>query len=414
MKSNSKVFNQNKFFIAVLVMLLSLFPPDSMYGQKTRSMWVWNSANIVSNIIDNIGNYRSELFEFCRSPHGNPDNKITVLFLSCRVHVYANSNNLRNFLSEACDSGLAIEYLDGDPSWATYKQADGFDRINKVLMFNASSTSEKEKIKGIHFDVEPYLLRQDRGYQPPYWDTDKMTVWESYVTYMDSCQRLIDSADSNLYFGIAIPRWYENHVGVSELKRLQEKVDYVAIMDYNENASVIINDAQNEMNHANELSKKVWIGVETGEVSPETVSFFEEGVAYMESQLNIVNGVYGNNPDFLGFAIHSYKSYKILQNDPLSVGSDLKGNKINFVLEQNYPNPFNPSTIIRFNLPEEGNVSLKIYDILGIEKEVLINGRMKDGWHEVEFSNEDLSAGVYIYELSTVNFREQKKMILLK
>lgn len=386
----------------------------SVYSQKTRALWVWNSANAVTNIIDNVGNYRSELFEFCRSPHGNPDNRISVLFFSCRTQVYANSNNLRNFIAEASDSGLTIEYLDGDPTWATYKQADGIDRINKVLAFNALASSDKEKIKGIHFDVEPYLLRQDRGHQPPYWDTDKMTVWESYVAYMDSCQRLIDSASADLYFGIAIPRWYENHVGVSELKRLQEKVDYVAIMDYNENSTVIINDAQNEMNHANELSKKVWIGVETGEVSPETVSFFEEGVAFMESQLNIVNDVYGSNQDFLGFAIHSYKSYKVLQNDPLSIGDKVANRKMSLVLNQNYPNPFNPSTTINFYNPKEGNVLLTIYDIVGEVKEILINEVLSKGWYDVNVNKRKLTSGIYIYELSSGNFTERRKMVLLK
>ncbi len=409
-----KGLDMNKILIIVLTNILLLFNCSSVYSQKTRAMWVWNSANVVTNIIDNIGNNRNELYEFCRSPHGNPDHRITVLFFSCRAQVYANSNNLRNFLAEASDSGLTIEYLDGDPSWATYKQADGIDRINKVLAFNASSSSDKEKLKGIHFDVEPYLLRQDRGYQPPYWDVDKMIVWESYVTYMDSCQRLIDSAGTNLYFGIAIPRWYENHVGVTELKRLQGKVDYIAIMDYNENSTVIINDAENEINHANELSKKVWIGVETGQVTPETVSFFEEGVTFMESQLNIVNGVYGSDPTFLGFAIHSYKSYKVLQKEPLSLQEETPNNNFSFALNQNYPNPFNPSTTIKFYLPREENVSLKIYNILGSEKEFLVNERLSEGWYDVEFHNKNLPSGIYIYELSTESFFEQKKMVLLK
>lgn len=383
------------------------------FAQKDRAMWIWNNANQVNIIINNYNNYRPDLFDFCKMPHGDPDHKINVLFFSCREAVYSNSDNLRNFLSEAVDSGITIEYLDGDPSWATYNQDIGFDRINKVIEFNSNTTIESEKLKGIHFDVEPYLLTQARGYQPPYWDTQRMETWESYVNFVDSCQSLIDAADSSLYFGIAIPRWYENHVGVEELKRLQSKVDYVAIMDYNENADVIIRDAENEINNAVELSKKVWIGVETKEVSPETVSFYEEGVSFMESQLDSAYSVYGNNPAFLGFAIHSYRYYKYLKDDPVSVNYE-RENPNSLRLFQNYPNPFNPSTNIKFYLEKSGTASLKIYNIIGEKKESLIDKKLGEGWHEVVFDNKNYPAGIYIYELSSNNYVLRKKMVLIK
>ena len=403
-----------KFIIIGITILLLMFSQDSVYGQKTRSMWVWNSANIVSNIINNYGTYRSELFEFCSSPLGNPDHRITHLFFSCRTHVYSNSDNLRDFLIEAVDSGLTIEYLDGDPSWATYNQADGFDRIKKVLEFNDSSKSDNEKIKGIQFDVEPYLLTEARGYQAPYWNVDTMIVWESFVTFLDSCQRMIDSANTDLYFGVAIPRWYENQVGLTELKRLQEKVDYVAIMDYNENASVIINDAANEINNAAELNKKVWIGVETKQVSPETVSFYEEGNVYMESQLSLVNDVYGNNDVFLGFAIHSYDYYRVLPDYPVSVDDEINFNNLDYKLNQNYPNPFNPSTTIEFYLPRNETARLIIYDILGANNKTLVDGQLSKGWHKINFKNDHLPSGIYVYQLSSGNFIQSRKMVLLK
>ena len=403
-----------RIYTNIISLVIILVLHQSAFAQNERAIWIWNSANQVTSIINNVSNYRQELFAFCKAPHGNPDHRITVLFFSCRQAVYDNSNNLRNFLSVASDSGLTIEYLDGDPSWATYNQVVGLDRIKKVIEFNSKSLTEKEKIKGIHFDVEPYLLKQSSGYQSPYWDNDKMIVWESYVSYMDSCQSFIDNTGSNLYFGIAIPRWYENHVGVNELIRLQGKIDYVAIMDYNENSSVIIADAENEINHAKELSKKVWIGVETKEVSPETVSFYEEGVAYMESQLDNVFAVYGNNPVFSGFAIHAYEYYKALKYNPVSVKKNDYDVNTDYVLNQNYPNPFNPSTNIKFFISKTGNVSLSIYNILGKKEAVLINDELTSGWYEVNFINEHLSSGVYFYELKANEFSQRKKMILLK
>ncbi|MCG2716323.1 MAG: hypothetical protein L6422_08585, partial [Candidatus Marinimicrobia bacterium] len=107
---------------------------------RGRAMWIWNTANMVNNMINDVDNAREELYNFCQSPHGNPDHRINVLFLSCKDALFNNQDNLRNFLADAYDNGLIVEYLDGDPSWATYNQQTGITRINKVLEFNASAS----------------------------------------------------------------------------------------------------------------------------------------------------------------------------------------------------------------------------------------------------------------------------------
>ncbi len=70
-----------------------------------------------------------------------------------------------------------------------------------------------------------------------------------------------------------------------------------------------------------------------------------------------------------------------------------------FVLKQNYPNPFNPSTTIEYTLPVDGFVSLKVYDILGKEREILLNSEQKSGFYKIKFNAENLSSGVYFYRL---------------
>jgi len=92
-----------------------------------------------------------------------------------------------------------------------------------------------------------------------------------------------------------------------------------------------------------------------------------------------------------------------------------------FVLEQNYPNPFNPSTIIKYSIPNvistEGrnlNVILKVYDIIGNEVATLVNEVQSSGNYEVEFNAENLSSGIYFYELKTGSLILTKKMILLQ
>ena len=83
-------------------------------------------------------------------------------------------------------------------------------------------------------------------------------------------------------------------------------------------------------------------------------------------------------------------------------------------LFNNYPNPFNPETKIKFDLPQNSLVTLKIYDISGREVEELINNKLDAGSYMVSFKADKFSSGVYFYRLIAGNFISTKKMILLK
>ena len=85
-----------------------------------------------------------------------------------------------------------------------------------------------------------------------------------------------------------------------------------------------------------------------------------------------------------------------------------------FSLEQNYPNPFNPSTTIKFSIPEQTNVTLKIFNSIGQEVASLVNGEMAAGNHSVDFNASNLSSGVYFYRIDSPSFTSTKKMILIK
>lgn len=83
-------------------------------------------------------------------------------------------------------------------------------------------------------------------------------------------------------------------------------------------------------------------------------------------------------------------------------------------LYQNYPNPFNPSTTIRFDIPKNENVSLKIYNSAGKEVAGLVNGMKNAGSYEVNFNAQGLASGIYFYKLITGNNSITKKMMLVK
>ncbi len=85
-----------------------------------------------------------------------------------------------------------------------------------------------------------------------------------------------------------------------------------------------------------------------------------------------------------------------------------------FSLSQNYPNPFNPNTKINFSLPKSDYVSLRVYDMLGREVSVLVNGQLTAGEYEADFNAKGLSSGMYYYSLRAGEYVDVKKMVLVK
>jgi hypothetical protein len=98
-----------------------------------------------------------------------------------------------------------------------------------------------------------------------------------------------------------------------------------------------------------------------------------------------------------------------INNLMLNSGSGTK-----HLLAQNYPNPFNPVTKIRFFLPDAGNVSVTVYDILGKQIALLLDKELQPGMHECEFNASGIPSGVYFYKITAGNFNEIKKMQVMK
>lgn len=116
----------------------------------------------------------------------------------------------------------------------------------------------------------------------------------------------------------------------------------------------------------------------------------------------------------LGGNNYEHEYYYLYKYDIVS--TDISSFKLekNFYLLQNYPNPFNPTTTIKFSILHSQFATLKVYDILGREIKTLINKPMQSGEYEVEFDGSNLSSGVYFYRLTTGQFVQTRKMLLLK
>jgi len=90
------------------------------------------------------------------------------------------------------------------------------------------------------------------------------------------------------------------------------------------------------------------------------------------------------------------------------------GVPVNYNLAQNYPNPFNPTTRIDFDIPENANVKIKIFDVNGREVFTLLNDIRPAGYYSIQVNADNFSSGVYYYTLTAGSFISTKKMIVLK
>jgi hypothetical protein len=99
---------------------------------------------------------------------------------------------------------------------------------------------------------------------------------------------------------------------------------------------------------------------------------------------------------------------------PVGVTGNNTGVPVSYALQQNYPNPFNPVTLISFNIPEAGNTTLKVYDVLGNLVYTLVNGNLNAGKYTYDFDGSDLASGVYVYKLESGSYTGSKRMVLLK
>jgi hypothetical protein len=97
-----------------------------------------------------------------------------------------------------------------------------------------------------------------------------------------------------------------------------------------------------------------------------------------------------------------------------STKDDGRGTMDGFALAQNFPNPFNPSTVVGYRLSVAGQATLKVYDLLGREVAVLVNGSMPAGAHSVNFDASNLASGVYVYKLEAGGQVLTRRMTLVK
>ncbi len=147
---------------------------------------------------------------------------------------------------------------------------------------------------------------------------------------------------------------------------------------------------------------------------PTVIGYFDTypgaGLAY-QGAWNVYP--YYNSGKFVGSDIAT-GLYVFKFGNPIGINQNGTEVPRSFKLEQNYPNPFNPTTKFNFDLPESGNLSLKIYDASGRIVETLFQGYRFAGKYTADFNAGNLASGVYFYSIVTEGYSETKKMVLVK
>jgi hypothetical protein len=152
-------------------------------------------------------------------------------------------------------------------------------------------------------------------------------------------------------------------------------------------------------------------------ISNSTVAYGNDGLHYNNSieyspsdtavSENMLDALYNASDHLPVYALFTIeKASEIMVNKGVTPKS--------FALYQNYPNPFNPSTTISYYLPEEENVALQLYNMLGQEVETLVSEKQISGQHSIKFYPDDLSSGIYIYRLTAGGFSLSRKMIIMR
>ncbi|MBI5404090.1 MAG: Omp28-related outer membrane protein [Ignavibacteriae bacterium] len=132
------------------------------------------------------------------------------------------------------------------------------------------------------------------------------------------------------------------------------------------------------------------------------------------TNLNLVVFVYKNSAP-ISTASAVQNSIEATMSDFTITGIENPNQTVkDFYLGQNYPNPFNPMTNIRFYIPKDNFTTLKVYDIRGKLVSTYLNQFVTAGYYNVDFNGSNLSSGVYYYKLTSGNFTDTKKMILVK
>lgn len=259
-----------------------------------RATWLWDPWMIVNDEEGTLAFLESK--------------RLNKVYLQIDRNISASI--YQSFIEKSSAKGMEINALDGAPEWAAPKGYISQDHLMAWLSGYQEEASPQQEFSGVHLDVEPYLYSG--------WNSKRAATVKSYQALLLRAKNSTENL--NLPLEADMPFWfdeisYNNIYGKGLLAEwVIAGTDGVTIMAYRDSAALITDFVKKEIEWAGRYSKRLIVGVETGETSEgDTISFFEEGEIYMNEQLEIVKGYYENKAGFGGTAVHHVGSWMTIK-----------------------------------------------------------------------------------------------------
>ncbi|MFM1651129.1 hypothetical protein ACI7RC_03385 [Brevibacillus sp. B_LB10_24] len=295
-----------RYFLLLLILLLmgcstgysqeSVVREEVAAAENIRATWLWNTPMIASE--------KDQIISFVK------ENGINLIYLQVNRRL-VTKEQYRAFLKSAHEAGIEVHALDGAPDWALGKNQDRLTALVTWVKDYNQSVAEDERFRGVHVDIEPYLL--------PEWKQDKSAVIRQWI---DNVQVFVQQAksDPELETGADTPFWLDtlqvsDDPGAETVSRWMARTfDHVTLMAYRNHAegpNGILQITQNKLAEADELGRRIVIGVNIRESTEgDFVTFYKEGAEEMEQQIAIVDERLSGRPSYAGISIHDYQNWK--------------------------------------------------------------------------------------------------------
>jgi hypothetical protein len=211
-----------------------------------------------------------------------------------RVLLYAEGGfdaKVRKAIAALTSHGIAVEALGGENRWGTTQRAGMLDFIRAARRYERNAPPGAQ-LAGVHVDVEPYDL--------PAWSRDPDRVGRSLVASLAAAKR----AAGPLPLSADIPFWYEPGLARDVIRA----TDSTTIMAYRDSGPEVVEAARAEVRIAGRLGRTATVGVETDEVRPRSVTFFEEGRGALVAAIAEIRSELAGEAGFGGVAVHHLES----------------------------------------------------------------------------------------------------------
>ncbi len=320
-KKYYKIKSYNTYTVSILSVPISVFNPlleePIIYN---RAMWIWKSDSAL------MAEPRVRLLNFCEI------HEITTVYLNTGRNDYSADPTLKDntklFIKQAHAQGIEVHGLTGAPNWILPEHHYIYlGAVSGIIAYN-QTVADNEKFDGYQSDVEPN--RYITGSLAPPSIPERLQNIVNYLDLHKAGRDLIDAAVmSGFKYGIAISAFYDtwgseynatwNGNTQPMLDHLFSFVDYLAVMSYRDSSDGIISLSSGEVDKARDNGKLAWVSVETNAThlegkGSEGVNFFDEGIDFMEEEIEKVKLHYSENEGFGGIAVHAYRRYAELIN----------------------------------------------------------------------------------------------------